>query len=121
MNDESMRSTRFSFIAHRSSLIVFPIIAIGVFLRWFRLAHQSLWFDEGYTAWAISLSPTEIIRAVRVDTAPPLYYLLLHGWAAVFGRSEFALRSMSALFATASLLLFYPLAKRILRDPIAVA
>ena len=101
MSDESMRSGRASFILHRSSLIV--ILAIGVFLRWFRLGHESLWFDEGYTAWVVSLSPADLIRAVRVDTAPPLYYLLLHGWTVLFGRSEFALRSMSALSAASAL------------------
>jgi uncharacterized membrane protein len=114
MNDEHRRLGRWPFIVHRSSLIV--LLSIGVFLRWFHLGRESLWFDEGYTAWVVSLSPANLIRAVRVDTAPPLYYLLLHGWTVLFGRSEFALRSMSALFATASVLLFYPLAKRFLVD-----
>ncbi|HSV13111.1 MAG TPA: glycosyltransferase family 39 protein [Tepidisphaeraceae bacterium] len=115
MNDEQQTgASQWPFIVHRLSLIVF--LSIGVFLRWFHLGRESLWFDEGYTAWVISLSPAQLIRAIRVDTAPPLYYLLLHGWAGLFGRSEFALRSLSALFSTASLLLFYPLAFRFLSD-----
>jgi uncharacterized membrane protein len=102
-------------------LVTVVAILVGLVLRWVRLGHESLWFDEGYTAWVVSLSPTEMIRAIRVDTAPPLYYLLLRGWANVFGHSEAALRAMSALTSSLSLILFVPIARRILCEPWAVA
>jgi uncharacterized membrane protein len=102
-------------------VITLVAIGVGIGLRWAQLGKASLWFDEGYTAWVVSLPASRIVQVIRVDTAPPLYYLLLRGWVAIFGHSEAALRSLSAVFATASLLIFYPLALRLLRDRRAVA
>jgi mannosyltransferase len=103
--------------------ILICVLAImgGIILRWIQLGSASLWFDEGYTAWAASLSPGQIVHVIRADTAPPLYYLMLRGWVALFGHSEVAMRAPSAICATASLLIFLPLARRILREPWAVA
>src|ERR1019366_1059896 len=100
----------------RIDLLVFLLIVVGIALRWVFLGRSSLWFDEGYTAWLISLPASSIVRALRVDSAPPMYYLLLRGWTLLFGRDEFALRSFSAGCATISLVIFYPLALRVLRD-----
>ena len=96
--------------------ILLVILAGGFFVRFAKLGRQSLWFDEGYTAWAISLPPAQLVSAIRVDTAPPLYYLLLREWSLLFGRSEASLRAMSAIFSSAALLLCWLTAKRLLRD-----
>ena len=34
-----------------------------------------------------------------MDGSPPLYYLLLHGWMAIFGETEAATRALSLVFA----------------------
>jgi hypothetical protein len=96
--------------------LLVPIILAGAVLRGSGLGVPSLWFDEGYTAWAISLPPHQLIRAIQVDTAPPLFYLLLKGWAAMAGRSEAALRSLSAMCSVGALLLCWLTARRLLRD-----
>ena len=96
-------------------------VAVGVCFRVCHLGRESLWFDEGYTAWMVSHSPGEIIRLILADTAPPLYYLLLHGWTEVFGRSEIALRSLSATCSILTLLVGFGIARRMLRKPAAVA
>jgi uncharacterized membrane protein len=96
-------------------------MAIGVCFRVCHLGRESLWFDEGYTAWIVSHSPGEIIRLILADTAPPLYYLLLHGWTEVFGRSEIALRSLSTACSILTLLVALGIARRMLRNPAAVA
>src|SRR5476651_2139530 len=72
-------------------------VAGGIMLRFANLGRDSLWFDEGYTAWAVSNQLREIVRIVRVDSAPPLYYILLRGWTYLFGFTEPSLRSMSAV------------------------
>jgi mannosyltransferase len=95
--------------------------AVGIFFRAHRLGAESLWFDEGYTAWMVSHSPAEIVRLIRADTAPPLYYLLLHGWTVLFGRSEIALRSLSTLSSILTLFIAMRIARRMLRNPAAVA
>jgi len=96
-------------------------VAVGVCFRVCHLGRESLWFDEGYTAWMVSHSPGEIIRLILAATAPPLYYLLLHGWTEVFGRSEIALRSLSAACSILTLLVAFGIARRMLRNPAAVA
>jgi len=96
-------------------------IATAIFFRVWRLGAESLWFDEGYTAWMVSHSPREIIRLIRADTAPPLYYLLLHGWTEIFSRSEAALRSLSTVFSILTLLAAMEISRRMLRKPAAIA
>jgi outer membrane biosynthesis protein TonB len=50
---------------------------------------------------------------VRIDQHPPLYYALLHGWMRLVGDSEFAVRTLSALFGTLTVPVIYRLARRI--------
>ncbi len=101
-------------------LTIAPVIA-GVAIRWCHLGRQSLWWDEGFTAWASALSPADIVRFARNDDQPPLFYLLQRYWGAVFGNSEYRLRALSAFFGTLSLVVFYFLAKKVLREALAVA
>ncbi|HEY1923005.1 MAG TPA: glycosyltransferase family 39 protein [Tepidisphaeraceae bacterium] len=101
--------------------ITWLAVAFGIFIRCWHLGGKSIWFDEGYTAWLVSHSPAEIIRLIRADTAPPLYYLLLHGWTSLFGRSEIALRSLSVFFSILALFLAISIARRMLHNPAAVA
>jgi hypothetical protein len=93
--------------------------AVG--LRWFHLAGLSLWYDEGFTAFGSGLSPAKIVRYAQSSDFPPLYYLLQHYWGAVFGRSEYGLRALSAFVGTLSLPVFFLLAKKVLKDSMAVA
>ena len=91
-------------------------VTFGCVLRWWRLSARSLWFDEGYTAWVVSLPAGRIIDAIRVDTAPPLYYLLLRGWVRLFGTGEAALRVPSAMCATAALGVMAAVVRRLFAD-----
>jgi hypothetical protein len=47
------------------------------------------------------------------DGSPPLYYLLLHGWMAVFGRSDVAVRALSGVISVASLPFFWFAGRRL--------
>jgi len=98
------------------TLAVAVAVVFGVTLRAWRLGSQSLWFDEGYTAWVVSLPPAKVVEAIRVDTAPPLYYLLLRQWVAVAGRSEVAMRLPSAVCAVAALGVMAAVVRRLFRD-----
>lgn len=100
-------------------LLLALLVLFGVVLRWWHLGKESLWFDEGYSAWASSLPFSQIVPVIRHDVSPPLYYLLLHGWRELFGESEFALRALSAVAASLSLLVFALLACRILKSQAA--
>lgn len=79
------------------------VITIGVFLfmalsLWIGL-RQSVWFDEAYSILVAKLPLGELLHMTALDTHPPLYYILLHGWAQIFGWGEVALRSFSVIAA----------------------
>lgn len=74
---------------------------------------QSVWFDEAYSIWLAKQPMGELLRLTSLDTHPPFYYLLLKGWAAIFGWSEFALRSLSVLAMGGALATAVVLVKRI--------
>jgi len=78
--------------------VVVSVAAAGAVFFAFFGAGRSLWLDEAYSANIARLGWTDILSALKADTHPPLYYLLLAGWTRLFGESEIALRSMSALF-----------------------
>lgn len=58
---------------------------------------RSLWFDEGYTVMVERLPFADMMHWLAVDAHPPLYYLLLRVWMAVFGDSFAAMRALSAV------------------------
>ena len=92
----------------RPALLVSPAAAVAavtvvaIALRWPTLMGPSFWVDEWVTRNLVSLPLLDMLRGVReTESTPPLYYVLGWGWAHIFGTSEFALRSLSALFGAA--------------------
>jgi len=67
-----------------------------------------LWDDERFTLHTAAQQPSRIIRALRVDVHPPLYYFLVHAWLKLPlpGDDLTRVRALSALFALGSTLLF---------------
>ncbi len=81
----------------KSKILLILILALAAFLRFYLLDGQSFWNDEGNSARIAERSLPLITAAAAGDIHPPLYYYLLHFWRGVFGSSEFALRSLSAV------------------------
>jgi len=79
----------------------------------YRLDGQSLWYDEGVSAFMVHRDVPAILDAAARDIHPPLYYLLLRLWAPFAGASEFALRFPSTLASVASVALLARLAGRL--------
>ena len=66
-------------------------------IRW---PHHSLWYDETLTTWVASGPWDRLIHwCTQVDIQVPLHYIVLRGWMALLGNSEFALHLLSALSA----------------------
>ena len=53
------------------------------------------------------------MRASALDTHPPLYYWSLKAWGDVFGSSELALRSLSAVWGLVAVVLTFLIGKRL--------
>ena len=80
------------------------VAVAGTLLRTQGIETRSIWFDESFS-WRIASFPVrEAVERIGQDNHPPLYFLLLKGWVAVFGTSEVALRSLSALLGGATIL-----------------
>lgn len=81
-----------------AALIVLTLVSIYVRTR---SISGSFWMDEGLSVGIASYPLDEIPGVLKQDGSPPLYYLLLHVWMDVAGRSETAVHWLSL---TASLL-----------------
>jgi hypothetical protein len=110
-------------------------LLLGFCLALYHLTYESFWFDEAWTAWAISdpapasgqLNPPDtpreivsfalrdvqaVFNRIRADDVhPPLYYLLLNGWAWAAGEGEFSLRYPSVLWLVLALAAAFAWAK----------
>lgn len=89
------------------------ILLVALSLRLYLLDGQSLWYDEGVSAFMTPRSFAEIARATSVDIHPPLYYWLLSLWAVPFGAGERALRGFSVLLGTLTVLVTWRLGRSV--------
>jgi len=84
---------------HPTIFIAIILLAFG--LRLYNLTYHSLWFDEAVSVyWARQAVPRimDVGFTLVEDRLPPLYYLMLKGWAALTGFSETGIRSLSVAF-----------------------
>ena len=81
------------------------VLAIALVFRF--VTTSDLWLDEALTVNVAELPLGDIPEWLRHDGAPPLYYLVLHLWTAVFGTSDLSVRSLSGIFAVATLPAIY--------------
>jgi mannosyltransferase len=107
-------------IGHLDAVLVLAIV-VGAVLRFWRLGAQSLWFDEWLTTEAVSGGLGDLFDHVaNHEGIPPPYFLFMWGWVHLFGDSETAFRSVSALAGTATIPVAYAIARE-LRQRRAVA
>lgn len=92
-------------------------VVVGVVLRFW--APTPLWLDESISVNIAKLPVSQIPRALSHDGAPPLYYVLLHYWMAVFGRGDFAVRALSGLTSVCTLPFFWAAGRRLGGRPVA--
>lgn len=92
------------------------ILGLGIAVRSFELTTRSLWFDEAFSWRLLQFPWPEMLTRIQADVHPPLYYILLRCWAFVFGSSAVAIRSLSVVFATATLWAAYIFTSTALRS-----
>jgi len=91
------------FAAARRSLraehwLLGGVIVLAAVIRVVVLDNQSLWADEALTAYETRLSFGAMLHVVRtVEVTPPLYFVLVWGWAKLLGSSPELLRALSAI------------------------
>ena len=96
LNDISTRTLSRPQLLYLGSLALLTLVAFG--LRIYCLDCQSLRGDEAISATYSSRSPAEILEISRLsEPHPPLFYLVMHGWEALTGFSEFSVRLWALL------------------------
>ncbi len=88
---------------------VVGLTALAAALRFSTLGLQSFRHDEAVTAGRVLLAglPQTMRQVWSGESTPPLYYLLAWLWSHLFGVHEVGLRSLSALFGTATVPVAY--------------
>lgn len=74
------------------------------------------WIDESLSIGLARHGVLEIPALLLRDGSPPLWYLLLHGWMALFGTSVVATHALSLVFALATVPVAWLLARRLFGD-----
>src|SRR6201996_5084845 len=94
---------------------VVGLTAAGAAVRFASLGVQSFHHDEVITVMrVIPGSFGHMLHEVKTsESNPPLYYVLAWGWARAFGRDEWGIRSLSALFGTLTVALGYPIGRQL--------
>src|SRR5436305_4632698 len=107
-----MVTTRPASTARRWAIagLVVAVVA-GILVR----LHTSsdLWLDEALTVNIAKLPVGDLLRQLKHDGHPPLYYLLLHVWMKVFGSGDNAVRSLSTVFSLLTIPPFVLVARRV--------
>jgi mannosyltransferase len=99
------------------------VVAVGIFLRVYKLGGQSLWLDEAisYTfSNTVAGGVTGIASFVAVhDIHPPLFYLLLH-FCSYLGTAEATLRLLSTIAGILSIPLLYMILSRLMDHQVGI-
>lgn len=92
---------RISRAARRDS-VWYSCTAFGAVLAGllsFAIGHAAhTWYDENYSLIVCQRPFREMMHLIAVDVHPPLYYLFLRGWCALFGWTTAAERGLGAVF-----------------------
>lgn len=89
-------------------------LLLAAALRFGGLGREPLWADETLTARAAGLGLIEILTdASSWEHNPPLFGSIMHGWVALAGTSESALRVPAAVFGLLTVWVVFRIASRL--------
>ncbi len=109
------------FSKNKDCFWLLSIVVVSVVLHFYGLGKQSLWIDEIFTLRNIECKWSEVLHtSISLNNSPPLYYYCNKLFCSVFGYSEIALRFLSALFASLSIVMLYFFTKEIFSKKIAL-
>jgi mannosyltransferase len=90
------------------------LLFLAGWLRFYDLSAESLWFDEAHSENFVKANVIDIVKTTgRANNNPPLYWVMLHYWVGLFGNGEGSLRSLSAIFGTAAVLVMFLVGSRL--------
>ncbi len=105
--------------------VYLEILALGVIivlcmaLRAYHIGAASLWSDEIFSRYYSDLFGLRYLftDGLSSEPTPPTYYVLLRAWVALWGQSEGALRSLSAVASTLCVIVTYLFGRELMGKP----
>lgn len=91
--------------AQLDRLALVAVLIIALFVRFHSITVPTIWGDEAYSLLLARETPARIWALTSLDVHPPLYYMFLHYWGAVWGDAPLPARALSVLADVGTLLL----------------
>ncbi|MCU1430217.1 MAG: rane protein-like protein, partial [Actinomycetia bacterium] len=86
--------------------------ALAAIVRFVGLGSQSLWYDEVVTTQVIGGGFRTLLGRIRQkEGTPPIYFIAAAVWSRLFGHGDGAVRSLSALAGTLTVVVVYAVAR----------
>jgi hypothetical protein len=103
-----------ALVRDRHYQLLGAITLFGGILRFATLGARSYWADEAETVYLVRQSLRGAFSdALNVESNPPLYFVLTWLWSRLLGTGEVAMRSLPALAGTATILVAYGVAAKL--------
>ncbi len=97
------------------------ILAVGAALRLWTIGYSMPWLDEIHSLIYSRNTVAHLVDINRTtDIHPPMYFLILKGWTALFGESREAARALSTLASLGCMVLLFVIVRRYLGIPAAL-
>ena len=81
----------------RSRVLTVIALLLAAFAFRYVMASRAIWFDERFTLLNTGSVGAAVDHCLK-DVHPPLYFVLMALWRAVFPSSEFSMRFLSLIF-----------------------
>ena len=99
---------------HFPLLMLCLVMATSLLINGARISSVNLWADEVTTITTAQLPVEDLLRgSYSKELNPPLYFLMLKAWIAIFGTVEQGLRLTSLVFALAAQVVMFVLGTQI--------
>lgn len=119
-----------NFISKKKSIVLlFTILLLGTFLRFYQLGKEDLWKDEAYTWRFVTARENKNVASFSIDVLtgkkldkvnPPFYYFLETLFVRPIGQTEFNLRLLSVLAGIGSVFLSYLFGKKLFSSSVGL-
>ena len=103
------------------AVLVAGAAAAGLVLRVLAARRKVLWFDEFLSANLIRHRWRDLLPAIRVEAHPPLYFVMLKAWCAIFGDGPAGLKSLSIAAGAAAAALLGDAVRRVRGEAAGIA
>jgi mannosyltransferase len=91
------------------------ILITAISLRYFHISYLSLWNDEAFSRFYYKYGFQYLwTEGLSKESSPPFYYMAMGAWIQFFGDTESALRSLSAISSTLTVIFVYVLGRALL-------